>query len=146
MASIFINEFHYKGTGTSEFVEIAGPAGTNLSNYSVVIYNNDGTILKEETLSGTIQNQANGFGTVSVEFNDIPEDGAIALVNGATVDQFLSYGGTVTATADPTGVTGFSGTTSTGIGVVEVTETGSLQLQGTGAMDSDFLWKRVDAS
>ncbi len=38
---MFINEFHYDNAGTDagEFIEIAGPAGTNLSGYSIVLYN-----------------------------------------------------------------------------------------------------------
>ena len=34
--SVFINEFHYDNTSTDEreFIEIAGPAGTDLSGYS----------------------------------------------------------------------------------------------------------------
>jgi len=37
----FINEIHYDnaGTDTGEAVEIAGPAGTDLSGWSVVLYN-----------------------------------------------------------------------------------------------------------
>ena len=39
--TVFINEIHYDNTGTDagEFIEIAGPAGTNLSDYSLVLYN-----------------------------------------------------------------------------------------------------------
>lgn len=38
---VFINEFHYDNTGTDagEFVEIAGPAGTDLSGWYIVLYN-----------------------------------------------------------------------------------------------------------
>ena len=42
--TVFINEIHYDNTGTDagEFIEIAGPAGTNLSDYSIVLYNGTG--------------------------------------------------------------------------------------------------------
>ena len=37
--TVFINEIHYDNTGTDagEFIEIAGPAGTDLSGYSIVL-------------------------------------------------------------------------------------------------------------
>jgi hypothetical protein len=40
-ATVFINEFHYDNTGgdTGEFIEIAGPAGTDLTGWSIVLYN-----------------------------------------------------------------------------------------------------------
>ena len=43
--TVFINEIHYDNTGTdaNEFIEIAGPAGTNLAGYSLVLYNGEGT-------------------------------------------------------------------------------------------------------
>jgi len=39
--SIFINEIHYENTGTDtgEAIEIAGPAGINLSNFLLLLYN-----------------------------------------------------------------------------------------------------------
>ncbi|MGZ8869334.1 MAG: endonuclease, partial [Thermoanaerobaculia bacterium] len=39
--AVFINEFHYDNTGgdTGEFIEIAGPAGTNLTGYVIELYN-----------------------------------------------------------------------------------------------------------
>src|SRR5574338_37713 len=42
--SVFINEIHYDNTGTDagEFIEIAGPAGTDLSGYQLVLYNGAG--------------------------------------------------------------------------------------------------------
>ena len=151
MSTVFINEFHYKNAGadTNEFVEIAGPAGSDLTNYSIVIYRNNGNIFRQESLSGTIPNQADGFGTVSVDFsngnngnNGIREAGAIALVNNGNVAQFLSYGGTVTATEGAA-----IGTTSTDIGIQETDSTpedGSLQLQGNGDDFSDFTWVAVN--
>ena len=42
--TVFINEIHYDniGTDSDEFVEIAGPAGTSLEGYSIVLYNGSG--------------------------------------------------------------------------------------------------------
>ena len=68
-ATVFINEFHYDNAGanTGEFVEIAGPAGTNLSEYAFVLYNgaNGQSYTPAVTLSGTIPNLQNGFGVLS---------------------------------------------------------------------------------
>ncbi len=45
--SVFINEIHYDNTGTDtgEFVEIAGPAGTDLSGWRLVFYNGASSLL-----------------------------------------------------------------------------------------------------
>jgi DNA/RNA endonuclease G (NUC1) len=148
--TVFINEFHYDNTGTDagEFIEIAGPAGTNLTGYSLVLYNGEGTPVGQSyntlALSGVIPDQMNGFGTLSFAYavNGIqngPKDG-IALVQGAsTVIQFLSYEGTLTASNGPA-----SGMASTDIGKSEP-GTGpvgeSLRLTGTGTGYSDFAWQ-----
>ena len=41
MAQVFINEIHYDNTGTDtgEAIEVAGPAGTDLTGWSLVLYN-----------------------------------------------------------------------------------------------------------
>lgn len=143
--TVFINEIHYDNAGTDagEFIEIAGPAGTVLSGYSIVLYNGaNGLSYDTDALSGTIPNQNNGFGTVSLAYpsngiqNGAPD--GVALVQGATVIQFLSYEGVFTATNGPA-----VGMGSSGIGV---TQSGSdaiglsLQLVGTGTTYSDFIW------
>ncbi|UFP94978.1 endonuclease/exonuclease/phosphatase family protein [Gloeobacter morelensis] len=145
-ATVFINEIHYDNTGTDagEAVEIAGPAGTDLSGWSIVLYNGSGGAVYTTTaLGGTIPDQQNGFGTVAVSYpsngiqNGSPD--GIALVSpGGTVVQFLSYEGSFAATDGPA-----SGLTSTDIGVLE---TGSeplglsLQLTGSGTVYQDFAW------
>lgn len=44
-APVFINEIHYDNSGTDsgEPIEIAGPAGTDLTGWSVVLYNGNGS-------------------------------------------------------------------------------------------------------
>lgn len=148
--TVFINEIHYDNTGTDtgEFIEIAGPAGTDLTGYSLVLYNGSGGAAYDtDALSGAIPDQNNGFGTVSLAYpsNGIqngPPDG-VALVQGSTVIQFLSYEGVFTATSGPA-----NGMVSTDIGVSEVgTEPvgRSLQLTGTGTSYSDFTWTAPSA-
>jgi uncharacterized repeat protein (TIGR01451 family) len=143
--AVFINEIHYDnaGTDTGEFVEIAGPAGTNLSGYSIVLYNGaGGAVYDTDALSGTIPDQQNGFGTVVLTYpangiqNGAPD--GIALVQGTTVIQFLSYEGTFTAVGGPAG-----GMLSTDIGVLEGGSDPighTLQLRGTGTTYDDFTW------
>ncbi len=153
--NVFINEIHYDNVGTDagEFVEIAGPAGTDLTGWSIVRYNGNGgavytTPAASNTLTGAIADQQNGFGTAYVAYpaNGLqnggsaatPEADGIALVNGTTVVQFLSYEGTFTATSGPA-----AGMTSVNIGVSEAGSEAlglSLQLQGTGTTYEEFTW------
>ena len=95
---VFINEIHYDDStpagDVGEAIEIAGPAGTSLSGWTVVLYNGSGgAVYSTLNLSGTIPNQCGGYGTVNVPAvglqNGAPD--GIALVQGTTVKQFLSY-------------------------------------------------------
>ncbi|MEM8505022.1 MAG: ExeM/NucH family extracellular endonuclease [Cyanobacteria bacterium P01_D01_bin.1] len=144
MTSVFINEFHYDNTGTDagEFIEIAGPAGTDLADWAIVLYNgSNGTTYDTINLSGTLSDDSNGFGFV---VETLPTNGlqngspdGIALVDSTgTVVEFLSYEGCFTATNGPA-----SGQTSVDIGVSETGSTSvgdSLQRTGTGATATDF--------
>lgn len=141
---IWINEFHYKniGTDSGEFIEIAGPAGFDLSIYTIELYNGStGTNYQTIPLSGIIQDQSNGVGTLSFMVSPIqngPSDG-IAIVKAGVVIQFLSYEGTFMASNGSA-----NGINSTDIGVKEskyTTPIGfSLQLTGTGNTYGDFIW------
>jgi predicted extracellular nuclease len=141
---VFVNELHYDndGSDSNEFVEVAGPAGTDLTGWSVVPYNgsNGSTYTPVGTPTGTIPDQNGGYGTVQVPIlglqNGAPD--GIALVHNGTLVQFLSYEGTITATNGPA-----NGQTSTDIGVAEPGTTSasqSLQLTGTGSTYGDFSW------
>lgn len=143
---VFINEIHYDNAETdrNEGIEIAGPASSNLSGWSLVLYNGSGggsynTILLEESFA----HEQDGWG---VTFYALPVNGlqngspdGIALVdNTGTVVQFLSYEGVFTATNGPA-----AGMESTDIGVAEGSSTPagySLQLSGTGASYTHFSW------
>jgi len=144
-APVFINEIHYDNSGTDsgEAIEIAGPAGTDLTGWSIVLYNGSGGApYNTRALSGIISNQQGGFGTIAFTY---PVDGiqngspdGIALVNSATTVQFLSYEGSFTAVGGPA-----DGLTSTNIGVTEGSSTpvgDSLQLQGSGTNSEHFVW------
>jgi predicted extracellular nuclease len=151
---VFINEIHYDNTGTDtgEAIEIAGPAGTDLSGWSIVRYNGAtgaaytlpaADPLGSDILIGTIPDLGDGFGMVVVNYvtngiqNGSPD--GIALVDDTnSVVQFLSYEGSFTAVDGPA-----TGMMSTDIGVSEPSDTpvgDSLQLTGTGTYFEDFTW------
>ncbi len=145
---IFINEFHYDNSGgdVGEFVEIAGPAGTNLDGWSLVLYNGNGNaVYRTINLGGVLTDETGGYGFVSVDTPGL-QNGApdgMALVDGLTVVQFLSYEGSFTASDGPAG-----GQTSTDVGLTEGGGTAvgaSLALTGTGTAAGAFTWA-VDGS
>ena len=142
---MFINEIHYDNVGTDsgEAIEIAGPAGTDLSGWSIVLYNgNGGAVYDTEVLSGTIDDEGAGYGALRYAATGIQNGApdAIALVEGTTVRQFLSYEGAFVGVGGAA-----SGLTSTDIDV-EQSGNGaiglSLQLGGTGTTYGDFSWPR----
>lgn len=104
---VYINEVHYDNAGTDvgEFIEVAGPAGTDLSTYTLTLYNgNNNTSYETIALSGIIDNEGSGFGAVVfTTFTSGIQNGApdaIALSKtGSTNIQYLSYEGVMTATA-----------------------------------------------
>jgi len=146
--SVFINEIHYDNSGTDagEAVEIAGPAGTDLTGWSIVLYNGSSSQLKvynTTTLSGTIPDLCGGYGTVVTNYpsngiqNGAPDGLALVDVSNNVI-QFLSYEGSFTAVDGPA-----VGMTSTDIGVYESSSTPvghSLQLSGNGTYYEDFTW------
>lgn len=154
--SIFINELHYDdaGTDTLEGVEIAAPAGTNLSCFKILFYNGStGFPYDSLSLSGIVPNQCNGFGTVWFPFpigiqNGSPDGLALifdptlpgcGLFGPQQVIQFLSYEGVF---ADSSGR--INGMVATTIGVQESSSTvegNSLQLSGQGVFYNEFSWQ-----
>jgi len=142
-ASVFVNEIHYDNDGgdVNEGIEVAGPAGQDLSGWSMLLYNgNDGASYNTFNLSGTIPDQQNGFGTLFFYTPGIQNgpDGMALVDKGDSVLQFLSYEGPFLATEGPA-----SGLTSTDIGVSEGAGTlvgYSLQLFGNGKEYEDFSW------
>ncbi len=145
-STVFVNEIHYDNVGTDaeEAIEVAGPAGTDLAGWRVVLYNgSNGAPYSTTALDGTIPEQGAGFGTTSISFpangiqNGSPD--ALALVDAAGgVVQLLSYEGTFTAVGGPA-----DGSTSTDIGVSEsgAEPAGrSLRLTGTGTTYGTFTW------
>ncbi|QBB69459.1 hypothetical protein ELE36_03190 [Pseudolysobacter antarcticus] len=151
--AIFINEIHYDNVGadTGEGVEIAGPAGTDLTGWKVIPYNGSGGGLYAPdatvTLSGLIPTTCGGYGVISVPIvglqNGAPDGLALVDSHGVVI-QFLSYEGMFTATNGPA-----SGLLSSDIGVSESGSGAvglSLQLSGNGTQYSNFTWQADAAS
>lgn len=141
--SLFVNELHYDndGSDTDEFVEIAGLAGTDLTGVAIELYNgNGGGLYNTVSLSGTIPDQMNGYGTVAVYISGIQNGSpdAVAISYDGSVVDFISYEGELTATSGSA-----SGLTAPDIGVSESSSTAvgdSLQLSGSGVAACDFGW------
>jgi hypothetical protein len=142
---VWINEFHYDDAASDdgEFVEIAGPAGTSVEGWTIVGYNGStNTAYATIDLAGVIPDQGNCYGTLAFDFPEL-QNGApdgLALVDAiGRVLQFVSYEGTMTASAGPA-----SGLSSEGIGQSEGSATPeghSLQLSGAGSAYSSFAWQ-----
>ncbi|TPG39482.1 hypothetical protein EAH79_12130 [Sphingomonas koreensis] len=157
-ANVFINEIHYDNAGTdsNEAIEIAGVAGTDLSGYSLALYNGSNTPDAAPTygspvaLAGVIDDEVQGYGALGFSFpsnglqNGVADGVALIAPDGHVVE-FISYEGTMTA-ADGTPA---AGVTSTDIGVSEDGSgiaSNSLQLTGAGAIGADFDWQPDAAS
>lgn len=115
---VFVSELHYDNAGTDagEAVEVEADAGTDLTGWSVVLYNgNGGAVYDDDDLPGTVPDA----GVVVLDYpangiqNGSPDALALVDADGAVVE-FLSYEGVITATDGPA-----AGTTSTDIGVSE---------------------------
>lgn len=107
----YISEFQYYGDATQEFIEVALPAGTDPSGYTVEIYDASGNLIFGFPLAAPTET-AGGYDVYVVDAstpgfdnsdsdptgNFYPDD-AVALVDGqGNVEQFLSYwDNTVTA-------------------------------------------------
>lgn len=152
--NIWVNEFHYdhNGIDTNEFIEIAGPAGLDLTGYTIVLYNgNNGQSYDTDNLTGTLTDDTGtGFGFSVINYNNILQNGpdGIALVDGTgTVVSFISYEGSFTATNGPAnGLTADNISESqTGNGALDPVG-GSLQLIGTGNSYTDFTWSRTQVN
>lgn len=145
-STVFLNEIHYDNASTDvgEFIEVAGPAGTDLTGWTVELYNGgNGQRYDTDALPTTIPDIGCEYGFVTVNYasngiqNGAP-DGVALIDDEGNVVQFLSYEGTFTASNSTA-----NGLTSTDIGVLEAGSDPigySLQMSGTGATYGDFTW------
>lgn len=150
---VFINELHYDNVGTDadEGIEIAGPAGTDLSAYDLVLYNgSNGAAYGTRALSGIIPDEGgSGFGAVWFGYasgglqNGNPDGVVLVKHAGSAVVQMISYGGPLSATNGPA-----QGMVLPDMGVKETTTTPAgqtLQLRGAGKSAGDFNWSGPSA-
>ncbi|MGB1287225.1 MAG: hypothetical protein ACPG7F_11870, partial [Aggregatilineales bacterium] len=149
---VFINELHYQNNGmdTNEFVEIAGPSGTDLTGWSLQFYDGGVTYGTPYSFTETLPASSDGIGLLSINFpgdtlaNGIDGTsgsmpGGIALVddNGVAV-QFISYSDMITATD---GAAKDMTSTFAGVEPTNSSASNSLQLKGTGCVLEDFSWE-----
>ena len=142
--SVFINELNYDmvGVDTDEYVEVAGPAGTDLTGWKLEFYNgNNDSIYDQITLSGTLEDAGQGYGFTVAQSSQIQngEADGIGLINqnGECVE-LISYEGTMSPADGPC-----SEFTANDIGVSQSNSTSadeSLQKTGSGSESSDFTW------
>ncbi|MEP2029396.1 MAG: Hint domain-containing protein [Paracoccaceae bacterium] len=121
MPAPYFSEIRYLGAGTTDFVEVAVDAGTDVSNFFVTVYRQNGSIRSSDTLDGLSFTTVAGRDVYVIEragpsnFNGISTTQAVSLSDGGTVHSFVSFSdtaATVTATTGPA-----NGLTSTEIGV-----------------------------
>ncbi len=147
--NVWINELHYDNAGTDEgeFIEIIlEDAGSyTLSDFTLTQYNgNGGASYGTHTLDSfatgsVIDNFTIYHKLITGIQNGAPDGIAIDYQGTLITGQFLSYEGTFEAVDGPA-----NGVMSTDIGVEEGSSTAigeSLQLLGTGAVYSDFIWQ-----
>lgn len=140
----WINEIHYDNTGadSGEAIEVVVPDAYTPTDLKVVLYNGgDGKAYGTPTTPTFVKSVgAYKIYTVTYPSNGIQNGGpdGVALCDGSTVLQFLSYEGAFKA-VDGCAIN----VNSTNIGVSEAgTEAlgNSLRLSGTGSKYSDFTW------
>ncbi len=149
--NVWFNELHYdnEGTDEGEFIEIVleNAGSYTLSDFTVTLYNGSySTVYNSKTLDlFTTGITSENYTLYHYEFpangiqNGSPDGIAIDYQGTLIPGQFLSYEGTFEAGDGPA-----IGVMSTDIGVEEGGETQigeSLQLLGTGAVYSDFIWQ-----
>lgn len=134
--SVFINEVNYLAAGANRGIEIAGPAGENLSGWSLEMYNADGTLNSSKPVDGEIPNQQAQHGTIWMEVAQLNSSRSAALVDdNGEVAHYVSYGSGGT----PATQGAAAGLAPQFIGL-QLLPLNSLQLVGIGALLNDFSW------
>ena len=123
----YISEIDTRGNIGNEFVEVAAPAGTDMSGFTLYIYDESGSVLSGPYGMGSLQATISGqdvyvLDNASVGLPGIRGENGVALVDdtGAVV-QFVSFEGRVVSASDGPA----AGLSSTDIGTQ--TSSGSLQ-------------------
>lgn len=128
----YFSEIRYAGGKPTDFIEMVVPVGTDVSGYTIVIYNSTGAVSATFSLGGIVSTSAGGdvylLDTNTPGFSGIGQNEGFALVDDlGNVLQFISVNGTqITAVEGPA-----DGLTSTSIGANAVGE--SLETDDDGA-------------
>ncbi len=140
-----LNEVHYDNAGPDigEFIEVRTTAGGDTSGLAVELYNGSGGAVYSTLTTATATVTTDG--TYDYYVWTLPVNGlqngapdGIALSNGGSLVEFVSYEGTFTATGGAA-----AGTLSTSIGVAEAgTDAPGLSLQ----RNDDGTWRAPEAS
>ncbi|SIT10220.1 Ca2+-binding protein, RTX toxin-related [Roseivivax lentus] len=102
----YISEVDYDGGAGSNFVEVVVPAGTDVSGYTLVIYDTDGKIIETFTFGTPSQTIAGRdvylFDDAIGNWIDLHNNEAVSLVDGTgTVVQFIAFKDPITAVEGP---------------------------------------------
>lgn len=163
MASVFINEFDYDQvqTDTAEFIELAGPAGTTLTGWTLELFNGLSTVLApyrtidlssitfaDDTGSGFGFAVLSGSASVPGAVNPGGMPSSQAIQNGAPDGlRLLDNGAVVQAIAYEGSIAGFdslSQVDTPGNSANPVFE--SIYLTGAGSDLADFSWTSVEGT
>jgi len=149
-AKPWINELHYENEGNdaAEGIEIAGPAGTWMNGWTLMLYNGrDGRTYAEVGLTGQIDDEGLGYGALWFNIPNLQNGGAdgMALIDPlGNVVEFISYEGSLRAVDGPA-----VKRRSEDIGIAQDTNTqlgSSIQRVGWGTESQDFGWAHADSS
>ncbi len=144
-SAAFINEFDYDqpGNDNAEFVEIVLAPGENIADFSIALYNGSNSTLYGTISTFTAGETSNGFtvytsGILAANGLQNGSPDGIALLNGSSFVQALSYEGAMTA----------DGQTFTDVGVAEDNNSPNLSVSLTGIGDefSDFTFATLAPS
>ena len=145
---LWINEIHYddRGDDEGEGIEVAGPDGTGLDGWTLVLVNGaDGGTYRTVPLAGTLVGDGLGAEWVPVEgLQNGSPDGAALVSPDGTVAEAVSWEGTLVSRDGAA-----RGLRFADIGVAEAGDTPegtSLQRTGRGRSASDFRWTAGNAA
>lgn len=140
--TLWINEIHYDNDGddTGEGIEVAGPDGTRLDGWTLVLVNgSDGSVYGTIPLAGTLVGDGIGTEWVPVEgLQNGSPDGAALVAPDRTVSEAVAWEGTFVARGGSV-----SGVRFDDIGVQESSSDApgtSMQRIGRGRAARDFRW------
>ncbi len=148
LPAVRFSEIHYDnfGNDVGEAIELEGPASTDLTGWSIVLYNgNDGAAYNTRMLTGSINGTCTTLAGRGIAYFEYPSNGiqngspdGLALVdaNGQVVE-FLSYEGVITASSGAA-----AGMTSIDIGTVQSSAAVGQTLQ----RDQNNVWTQANST